>query len=589
MTKKSIIKTVASIEELSPSKAEWAGYYAGPNGEKKLLGAKSFGGDEDIFKYFIDAIVYLYSIDEDKEKIYNNISYVKGKIDLKKSDLSETLYLILLLKLEELYAVLKSESFFFYNTRIENLSKVKGQINFAKSLQVNKGLLHKNVCTYRNITFDHPLLALIKEFFLYFSKQINNSTFGSSVNNKKLIQMASHVSVIFSESRKLSSYTDECLKICSRKYDDDGRFSKLIKPLKYLASFYLDNHSFYTLDENKQLPAAEGLVFNLNRPFELVIKKSMQAVSNDAFFPNLDSFTHVRYFEQGSDTALTKLNKRGKSIMVKNNLLPDCWFKIKEKVVILDVKHKVFKGNHFINNSNVKNDSRINRSDLFQIISYMRMHPDNSNKLNKENENIYGLVALEQDSRFIDNFGHYVVSEAIDAKFFSKDINIFKNKENYKIKVVTVRFSQFLSDLGEWINYQEQSSTDDFAFNYEGLFKEFGIQLSSQLGINVGNTDYSSDDVLSSVNEMIDSKTDSLLRFKSYDELKIEFFKINCIVDIKNNKDFIKSLATLIPHAFPFDVKNWIENGNYDELHKEVIDTLKNHIICKEVRKIKIV
>ncbi|MDO9181320.1 MAG: hypothetical protein Q7U04_02875 [Bacteriovorax sp.] len=612
MSKKKTIETIPNITSLK-HRTEWAGYYLDKNNKTIKLQAKSFNlnkkDEGDYFKDFINSIVYLYSTDAEK-KLEKNIKFIEGKINIDNVDFSEVMILILFFQLKELHELLLVESFFFYNAETKNIPTVKGRINFAKSIQANHGLMHKQVCTYRKVSFDHPLLSLIRQFYAFFPAKIYDSGSAKDLASE-LTLISSNVESMFSESRPLNSYVNECVKVCSSGYDNDYRFSRLMKNVKYLAQFYLDNSLFFSSNENENLPQSNGLVFNLNRPFEIVLQRSMRYVFGDSenIFPKIENFTHTRYIDNEIEGVrldeikyMGEYNSNNELVSAKNIWLPDCWFKLGERVVILDAKHKVLskknvfteededeEDNENVNDENVKKgkDYKIDRTDLFQLITYMSMHPDRVNKTtNIEENNVYSLIALNEEDEFTDKHSEYVLDDApVVVKFFSGSENKFYNvaPEN-KIKIVPVRFGQFLLDLGLRLkpNDYNQPNSDDFEKGCEEVFINFGLQIAKKLGIDKYVKEELQNYFFRDLNQLL-SDVGHFERFYSFKQIEKEFLKVKIEINVDNKVLLLKVLQESISsNFFPIKIETWKKEGLEKVMKDDLFIKFKELIKTRE-------
>ena len=632
MAKKIDFKPIKRDSLKFPS--EWAGYYRDANGETEPLGAKGLhleGMNDGLFKYFIAAITYLYESDKDKD-ISKNIKFIEGKIDNEHANFTYLMWIVLFLELKELYTKITEESYFFYQSETKNIVNIKGRIDFVKSVQVNQGLIHKHVCTYRKISFDHELLSLMKEFFIHFTDKINNSK-KFPLLASELEAMTSHVSHMFSEARPLKSYIDECVKVCSLKYDHDHRFIKIMSHVKYLAHFYLDNNLFFSNLKNKNLPPMDGFVFNLNRPFELILQRSMGLLYGEA--KNNKNFTHARYIhdekaEAVEEKFIGRKNTDNIFVPTRSTWLTDCWFQIGERTVILDAKHKVLSrdfikpkdikksesveyasrrddeddkdgeddgvGNYLVTKkaSTKEPDSKkeeneiysmkVDRNDLFQLSTYMMLHPKRDYRHNKEEDNIYGLVALHEEKNFKDKIGEYVINEkpnVVQFFFDGEDGKDHPVADEYKIKIVTVRFSQFLLDLGFSINAEGiySSQLDDEQKNYEGIFKEFGRQIAEKLEIPFEKISENEETLISEINKLLLDRVENK-KYLTLREIEKDFLSIGCLLNINSNDEFLTLIKGLISkNYFPINIESWKERGLYEESLQRITSILKKHII----------
>lgn len=438
---------ISDISKLRPASSEWGGYYS-ENGETKMLPFKSFNRFSDNDKKLaMNGLFFLLS----KDVRGNNISILESQVNVSVNELESVLLYYLYLVLDELYQDLVCENYFFYESITVNTSSIKGRINFSKSIEKNFSLDHKKVCTYKRIAFSHPVLSLVKEFFHYFSNKFRDLNLLSDDSRKHLDFISAHVENILSEVLPAKDPIASSIALLSGEFDRDHRFFKIISKIHILANYYLDNHYFFNQKSSDR--KMNGLVFNLNRPFESLVRETCKAMG-------------LRQLE------IKKFTK----VKIESNVFqmkPDCWFQLEDGgTMILDVKHKIYS---LVNTPlNEQKDSydlnKLDRNDLYQIISYILTHPSKNKKL----RNVYGLIALHEETSYSSS-GKYVK--------FCHDVAVENISE--RIKVVSVCLGSLLTDLGLYIAKKHESKAlveQQLNYDFSHFFYDFGLQLNEVLG-----------------------------------------------------------------------------------------------------------
>lgn len=450
------------ISNLYPSKSEWAGFYS-VDGKTEVLKPKSFESfdGENLNLAFVGLFHILMQIKKDKK----NIKVLKEEVTLENIKSESVLFYYLYTLLEDLYDEVVRTSYFFYERKTGNVTSIKGKINFSKSLMHNFGLEHKKVCSYNNISFQHPILALIREYFVYFSNQFSKGTIHCSEISQKLIPLVSHVNQIFSETNYTYNYQEETVKLISGYHDQDHRFFNIIPCMKILGQFYLDNHFYFSREEQNNKLKMQGLVFNLNRPFEYIVRLACEKLIGQKANSYKD-FTKVEYLDSNSTFQMK----------------PDVWFEMKDKTVIIDVKHKIISQNFSDGDFEDIEKEKLDRNDMYQLVSYMMTHrgKNNSNSCKKNKvsaTNVYGIVSLMNEKtptnyNYID-FNH--------GKNKPSSYDLYIETVNEKITIVPMKLGSFLVDLGKAISNPNYLYLSEYDLQYEGewLFEELGQQLNS--------------------------------------------------------------------------------------------------------------
>lgn len=486
MKKNKKINTLLDIKFLNPNKSEWFGFYEN-DGETETLNPKSFGNLIENGKYLNDICSGLFYVlsnaHYNDEEFCKNMKFIEGNISLDKVSSQFTdIYIFLILK--TLYDKLTNKNYFFYDRTIENTSKIRGRIDFVSSTRKNHGLLHKHICNFNKISFHFPLLSLIRHFFRYFSTTLAKADFVGEELKKEIRLFANNIDNHLSACNDLPDYYHECINVISDKYTFDTRFASFIPELIVLSNIYISNPYFYNDSDIKSKVKTKGLVFNLNRPFEMILRKACEEFYHD----KTPEFLHDKI------TNFSKvISKKGNSKGLQ--MEPDCWFVVGNTEVILDAKHKVFIKDGFDDEDNDNNNSNLKfkREDMYQIISYAVARPNR-----KRYNGVYGLVGLvlEDGNSNSINDGNYVpenfheivtVVNTLDIAFDDSE-NMTSNGE-IQIQLISVKFGQFLKDLGIYINHKRNGcvGNDITIPNEDAINKKFfelGAQLDKLLKVN---------------------------------------------------------------------------------------------------------
>lgn len=444
------------LNNLYPSKSEWAGFYL-KDGETIMLKPKSFEKfkPEDCNAAFCGLFYILTQI----KKEDTNIKLLRDEVILKRVQNESVLFYYLYLVLEEVYKEIVSSNYFFYERKTENISSIKGRIDFSKGLMKNFGLEHKKVCEYSYISFQHPILSLIREYFVYFSNELSKISLVCADINESLSPIVSHVVNIFSETEYLKDNLDETIKLVSGFYDQEYRFINILDNMKILGQFYLDNHLYFSQEKEHTNLKMHGLVFNLNRPFEHIIRLACEKFIGEGSI-SFSEFTKVNYV------------KSKKTFQMK----PDIWFKLKKnddiKTIILDVKHKIHSQEAELQETEDRDQQKLDRNDLYQLISYIMTHPEVDS--NKE-KNIYGIISL------LEEVAPYNFNYIVDSKGKSHEQTLVIDDVTKTITILPMRLGSFLVDLGNALAQKKSIYLSEEGISYEmdGLFEELGKQLNS--------------------------------------------------------------------------------------------------------------
>ena len=450
---------IKSPDKLKPNQTEWFGYYS-KNGITTQLKAKSFENvnSEDISLIYASLFYILGNCGRgDILNLNKNIKLIEGKIDHTKTAASSNilefyLYFILM----SLYKKIIEHDYFFYIKKKENTKRVRGRIDFSKNILRNFGLKHLHVCDSKKLLLDHPLLSLTKHLYSFFSLGLKKKNIPLEMIDE-IDVYCSFVNSIFSESSELKNYHKECVNLLNGVYDNKSNTLFFLPELKSLANIYLSSSIFIQEQKTKE-KIIDGIVLNLNRPFEIILRKSCEAYWKDARFlhSTIDKFTKIK-FKHGGDSQMK----------------PDCWFLINDTEVILDAKHKIYSLVQKGENGLSPSFYNIDQKDIYQILSYANFRPHSD----KIKNGAYALVALNKEESLHSD------------QYISLKKNTFTpEKSKIDINLITMNLGKFLKDLGESIlgfpktklaSYPEHN----IKYEYDGIFTKLGEEINQILEI----------------------------------------------------------------------------------------------------------
>lgn len=540
-------KKYNSIDELNPSKSEWAGYYKDKKGRSKKLKAKSFETFEDSFDEIFCALFYILSDGTyfyDENEFSKNIALIEGDVITDKFESFFKIHLVVALL--DLYKKVTGINFFCYEKHERKSVKISGNINFSKTLQSSGGLIHEHICNKTKIVTNHPVFFLVKTIFHFFYFDFQSDNIFPKEFVSKLQIICSHVESMFTSS----SFSDPVKIACDvlhGKYDKAEPFRIIMPELKILASVYLDNKIFFS-ENNQQYKSNDipisGMVFNLNRPFEIIIRKSLEY-----FFK--DKCAHI--------DSLPVLTQKGK---IYFKMKPDIFLRINERTLILDVKHKVKSRELLSGDDRDFSHEKIDRNDLYQIISYATAFREYQKK-NDPND-IFGLIALHSENKLSTREDYIVTHEIIEVE----------NRNEFKINLLTVRLGSFLHDLGYAIKDSNNSSTYiEGERDFRGMFVELGEQINLKLQII--------SPLLNEINDLKENVHEEKERnlINSFDgllylyKLKINRTDLSINVPIENQSEFIRIF------------KGELVDGTFD-VGFNSIETLRSYVFLKDINAI---
>jgi 5-methylcytosine-specific restriction endonuclease McrBC regulatory subunit McrC len=447
-----VTELLDSVDSLHPSKSEWVGFYKS-NGATKILMPKSLKSrNPDDLRNALNGLFFIYQLAKGSSKSKAFMKFIKGEVDIA-SDSSLLIYCYIGETLRSLHEELGSKNYFQYEKETVNSSLVKGRIDFAKSAVRNGGLKHKHTCTFKVIDFSHPVLFFAKFCFNHFLSVFQSVPSIPSVAMDELNEMATVIDQKFSECRNDLDPIKVALEILSGKHDQNHHFYSIIPECKLLANVYLESTYFFSQHvqiKDKVLPM--GIALNLNRAFELILRKAIECFLEDTR-SNVELGFKIRH-ERVTDFA--KYLKHGEEYF---QMRPDCWFEVNGVTVIIDAKHKIA--------SRSSDDSvdfdKIDRNDLYQITSYAYTHSSTTGK------GIYGILALHEESNF-DEFESYIKS--------GYHLQI-KDKQ---ITVLSMKLNKFLYDVGYSIqDLNSFGQTDNSKEIANSLFVKLGEELNNAL------------------------------------------------------------------------------------------------------------
>ncbi len=457
------MKSLNSIKKLVPNSTEWFGYYhCKEDNRVKTLKSKSFEKllcDERDLRCVYLGLFEIMSGDGNYDYFKNNVVKISGEVPLVKvQDNVLDTYVFIVLK--TLYEKIISERPFFYTKEINYTSKIKGSINFGRTISKNFGLKHKVVTESFELKYNDPFLSLLRFYYRFFDSVLKKSMTLSISLKDELSMMTSHVDSYFSECEELGDYSKSSMGVISGVLGNSNfKLRALVPEMKVLANLYLVNNLFFNKDLESSELYTDGLVFNLNRPFELLLRRACSTFLEE----NGNKFVHKN---QKEFSALVDEQNA-----VKLQMKPDCWFYVNSVEVILDAKHKVFEEQLISNEGIDYEQKKIDRNDLYQIMSYCSTSPEDS----KIQDKIVGLVGLSEESQ--EDGADYVQS--------SMKWTVSGHKDFPPVNIVSMNFGRFMLDLGRQIDRTDLDVVSNPT--YESIFYSLGKSINEHLKIVENN------------------------------------------------------------------------------------------------------
>lgn len=276
----------------------------------------------------------------------NRIEYPFINITSNLDDSENLRELFITLYLHYVKQALESRPFYRYEEKCEDLSLIRGHINFKDYInnKVPSGMGNKFNCSYAEFEFDNVVNRIIK----YTCRGLVNST--TSTANKKIIRQ---VLIRMNEVSDVRCVPSDC---------DGIRLSKLNRQYTVLLSmskmFLLNQTSTYQIDNQES--------FCFLFPTELLFEGFIGGFIKDV----LRGQAKVRF--QASDMSLVEdIEYAGRSLGGIFTMKHDILIEHKSKgMFILDTKYKGI--SRFANNKDLRNSIRkeILQSDFYQMISY---------------------------------------------------------------------------------------------------------------------------------------------------------------------------------------------------------------------------
>lgn len=405
--------------------SEWTGYYG-----KEYWPPKSFQNIGDKQRHYaFEGLFYLLGDIEDNTNI---------KSPEQKSVLSWNSYFfryVILKTLKLLLLKLRIHLRPTYQTKIVNSSKSRGQLQFVPSLQANYGLQHKHVWKYSELTYDDPLLMFLKSAVAFMYHRLIGVLHKDNRNH--LRKTVTLIEELLKDTRTAIDPLELATQLIYNNLSFDSKYSDILNEAKILAHFLLGSRLGPSTGIHSD--KTDSILLNLNRPFERLVRTALD---------------HVNHFH-GDDSALNSMRFRQHNGQLHNlkGMIPDCRGEFRGQYLILDVKHKFPVGN-VTGGSPSLVDLSINRSDLYQIISYARTN---------YRQNItsrYGLVYLNQEigteSDFVDHLGTVAITYG----------------PTLEIEILTLNFGAALSEIGAVIEKRGSPNT---------IFENIGAEITEKL------------------------------------------------------------------------------------------------------------
>jgi len=262
------------------------------------------------------------------------------------------------------------------------VSGIKGRINFSKTIAQNRGILSSHAVEFDRLSFNDPLLRFVKSAAksVYFNLcQTYPDDFSAQV-----LRSVELVESCLKDANDDSDALSTAIKVTSGTLRFHTKYQHLLPDARILAHFILSDELGMT--ETNSSTGFQGIMLNLNRPFEKLLTKALQATGR---------FSH----ESCQDHPLNKIESVDQAGNPKTvyRMRPDCKGRVdfsgKEHYLLLDAKHKVMATSELDeeDDDGAIDKHKINRSDFYQLISYARTHEDFAIPC------FYGLVGLTEE------------------------------------------------------------------------------------------------------------------------------------------------------------------------------------------------
>ena len=341
----------------------------------------------------------------------NKIEYPFINISSRLEDSEDLREFFVTLYLHYVKQALERGGFYRYEEKVEDLSVIKGQINFKDYInnKIPNGLANRFCCSFSEFEFDNSLNRIIK----YTCKGLVNST--NSTENKKIIRQ---ILIRMNEVSDIRCIPSNCDRI---------RLNKLHRQYQILLSmskmFLLNQTTGYEIDNQESF----CFLFPTDLLFEGFIGGFIGEVLADEARVKLQVsdqtlIDNIRYEE----------NTLGRAFTMRHDIVVEH----KEKgVFILDTKYKQisrFKGAQDIKTNII---DEVSQSDLYQVIEYAA-HRDLSKVYL-----LYPMYRLEEEEpsdvvlERVSQSGHYIDVYIVRLPFvFEADIEVTKSQLARSIK-----------------------------------------------------------------------------------------------------------------------------------------------------------
>lgn len=276
----------------------------------------------------------------------NRVEYPFINITTNFEDSDDLRELFITLYLHYVKQALENRPFYRYEEKNEDLSLIRGHINFKDYInnKLSNGSGNKFNCSYSEFEFDNLINRIIK----YICRGLVNST--NSSENKKIIRQ---VLIRMNEVSDVRCVPSDC---------DGIRLSKLNRQYSVLLSmskmFLLNQTSSYQIDNQES--------FCFLFPTELLFEGFIGGFIKDV----LDGQAKVRF--QASDmTLVDNVKYAGRSLGKIFTMRHDILVEHKEKgLFILDTKYKEI--SRFEDNDDLRQsiNYEISQNDFYQMVSY---------------------------------------------------------------------------------------------------------------------------------------------------------------------------------------------------------------------------
>jgi 5-methylcytosine-specific restriction endonuclease McrBC regulatory subunit McrC len=312
-----------------------------------------------------------------------------------------------------------------YKTRSELINKVRGKIDFHRTLTKGLGDPTKFVCQFHDLTHDDPIATLLKN-----GSRITYQSIARWLNedNQKLLYSAvKSVENSLSSTKEKTNLHSICFQFLSGRLKS-SEFKDVNDEARLIAYFLLYSQIGYATAEANRIKV-DGVMLNLNRTFEKLLTDSL-----------LETGKFSKDKDQLNDVYLVGESGKQKSSFV---MRPDCkgYIEVNGQTLylLLDAKHKLMSGDLPDEETGREiSENYINRADLYQLISYAKTMGPRGKNVERRLAVIVGL--------------NYEVGNEAELMNIVPSINITYGDESVNVLRVSMNFGFAMKMLGHTLS-----------------------------------------------------------------------------------------------------------------------------------------